>query len=705
MKKVYIEVSKFNLQAYTELYETIPKLFVDVELTQQAQVADYQIFLTAEEGIQKPWESISEQSFHISCTDGHTLYIQAGSASALFWGVCELTAMWGVMHLVSGDHYPEKKQAFYLPEGDWNFAPRQRIREWRVISDFLSGGEGRTLEGQKKLIRQLARMKANSIRIDIWLSTPFLDYSIMQDGQLFEKKGGLLHCAQIFEVQEDSLSAQFVKPTKCFTNPEWQDCTDDDEISRRAHKYIAEIIQLAKEFDMRVSLSFEPFDYPTHFAPLLDNPVEVNQLGGQRVGEGKNILGEKSLRLVNMVFDAVLTQYPQADVFVVAMPEHARDSGDYQQAVDYLDQRFHICEKYDIEKMLVEDDTQKMALFGDGRSQREGRMNLQLITGLHKVFEKTGILEKLTAMGKRVSVAAGVVTPVMIPVYLDVLAPDIELIASSYTAARNEKCLHAYDYLRADHATMMQVLTFEDDNIGGGYQTQHSSLSRLLDFNIEHGICGYMTRFWPTGDLDEMGYCLSEASWKPMSISEVLPVFLKKFYGSQAKNVEYAMSAAQGSTVLLDALLIDFLFQCNNRLVWHIGAGKEGRDDTPLLMDVALGYTEAECLLRKAAAAADITNDARQRLEYLAMRMYFTTQMLYQRRFISQGNQCLRDGKVDEAEALYQQGLNAALLGLKALAAGARDDNDVGNLVVNEHLFITEAEVKMKKVLANARAK
>lgn len=696
MKRIYINSTGASHLALSELKEAIVHLFYDVTITETPTDATHTFHFEIKNHTGNTWESNAAQSFHISSNDGKCLTISAGSPIALFWGVCELTAMWGVFHLISGDVYPEKKQKFYLPILEQDFAPRQRIREWRVVSDFLSGGEGRSLEGQLKLLRQLARMKVNGIRLDVFLHTPFLRYSIEDNSVLYEKKGGKLHCKQIFEVRDGSIAAGLTNTTPEYTNPEWDSQDSADEIDRKAHEYLSTIIRTAKYWDMRVSIFFEPFDYPASFAPLLETPTGAEQLGGDRVCEGGDILGAKSLRLIKMVFESVWTQYPEADVYAAATPEHGRNAAGYEHALTWLDARYQICKKYDIEKMLLESDTMQIIPGGEERGRREGKMVLQLITALYHILEQSDLYSKLTGMGKRITINAGVVAPVMLPVYADILQPGMELIAQSYTASRTEKALHAYDTLDASSITMLQALSLSDDNIGSVFQMELRSLSRLLDFNIEHGISGYMTRFWPTGDLDEIGYCLSEASWKDVSMIDVMPTFLNRFFGSQSKNVGYAFSVAEQATLLLDASHISYAFQFNQLMTSKIGINEQLMDDAQY--HALLGYAEAEALLLKAASATDITESAKKRLHYLANRMYFSQSLIYQRKYIDLGNAYLQQNQPDQAKVQFDKCLAVIETALQRVASAVWDDNDLASVVIYEHLCINEVNDKLKTI-------
>ncbi len=107
MKAIYIQFPDICRFAFDELRESISRLFSEVILTETPDSADLIIHLQCEVSTEPIWESAVAQTFRISCPNGRELTISAGSPAALFWGVCELTAKWGVFHLISGDVYTD----------------------------------------------------------------------------------------------------------------------------------------------------------------------------------------------------------------------------------------------------------------------------------------------------------------------------------------------------------------------------------------------------------------------------------------------------------------------------------------------------------------------------------------------------------------------------------------------------------------------
>ena len=92
-----------------------------------------------------PMPHLSDQGFLLrktTCLKKPAMAIVGGSPAALLWGVYELVERYGVTYLLGGDVYPEKRQAFYVPEINQVFEPTFKARWFKTMGDFAMGMEG-----------------------------------------------------------------------------------------------------------------------------------------------------------------------------------------------------------------------------------------------------------------------------------------------------------------------------------------------------------------------------------------------------------------------------------------------------------------------------------------------------------------------------------------------------------------------------------
>lgn len=693
MSKLNICCSDSCAMSREELRNAINLLFDDITYCTHEE-AEFHIVLKLE-GFKSAWGRVDEQSFKIA-TKGTTVCISAQSPMAVFWGVCELKERWGVLHTLSGDVYPEKKQIFYLPQINEVFTPRQEIREWRILCDFLTGGEGRSLSEQKQLLRQLAKLKNNSIKCDLWTFPPFLSYSCINPvtEEMIEKKGGFLHCCQKFPVKKGSISARYTEVTERYTNPDFRDCKTDEELTAVAQAYVAEIIKTAKEYDMRVVMMFMPFDYPAQFAPMLDQPKQVRQLGDKMVCEGGDVCGEKSLFMVNLIFDTVLEKYPESDVFCVSFPEISRSSNSFENAIAYLDECFGISEKYDLKKILAYKDEMLVTPGETSRSEIEGKMNLELIAALYKSLELSGIDKKIFKLGKTISMCCCATTPHLLPLYKELLKDGYELYGQMYTCDHNSRTLHTYDYADFSRKSIMHVLTLQDDNVGSIVQSQMQGFSRVFDFNIRHGVRGFSTRFWPQGDLDEMACAISTASWKDVRVSDAIIEWYLRIYGNAADAVKDAMEEVEKLTSVLCVTDIGATFPTNKHVSDLIGTKYLSVSNG--IKHAIVGFLEAKAIMENALGVEGLTLYAKKRLRYFIGRFEFSEKILQTMHQITLGNKKLAAEDIKGAKDEYRKAMEMAKRGLKALGEVAYNDNDIANIAIYEAICIHEVADRLE---------
>jgi|GEM_PF-3336684 len=633
---------------------------------------------------------LNEQHYRLNGTDGGGLRLSGGSAAALLWAVYELAEQWGVVYTLQGDIYPECPLADIVPELNRTYKPRQKLRSWRLMSDLYFGSPSWSLDRQRELIGQLAKLRYNGVYLSLWPHQPFLDYEA--DGVV--KTTAVFNFGNEVPIDEHNIGRELLPAGEQFVSPAFAGCRTSRDRHEAGAAYLNAVIARARFFGMHVCISIQPFDFPREFAVLLERPMPVRQLGDLCVAEGGNPLHEAHLRLLRAQFSAVIDTYSGVDEIEIGLPEHGRHSESLEALWDELDSKHRLSSRHDVQAALYDQETGQLAPGGQERVVSEGKMTLGLLGLLHKTLDESGIAGLLRARGIRLSLRAGLSCPALLPVVADALWEGATLrIMTGYASSLAVRNLRVLKRLRGGAARIEQIITLQDDNIGAFPQLCASSVARLLEYGCEQAWDGYVTRFWMTGELDPLAVQLSRLSWEDDTIrASSYGRFALSVYGESAGlPAVLAFRLVEDATLLLDMQLAG-LFP-----VPQVVAGKVGGGDDALLpvYSHALNlYEEARSLFIRAGDSAP-GREGREHLRYWRSRMAFAVGVLRGFAQLCTGNRHYQSGDHDRAASAYRQMLEQFRLAVRSIAACARDDSDKAALAVYYHLLIREVEEKL----------
>lgn len=635
--------------------------------------------------------ALSQQGFYLRRLSDTSFLILGGSDIAVLWAVYELAERWGVVHTLHEDVFPCGKTGLWLPDVDKAYEPRQKSRSWRVMNTLLHGPEGWSLRQHRQFIAQLARQKYNGILISIWPQHPFIDFKI--NG--VSKKKGYFHFGMEIPVTADNIGREFLGSGGSFTSPEFQDCVSFEEMYERGRAYISEIISCAKFFGMRVEMAINIFDLPQEYAVLLEKPSDVKQFGALTVAETGDILGKNHIGILRQVFETYLSTYPDVDIFEINLPEHARDMLGFGEAWASLDKRFGLSGRYDIEKLICDPTYNHLAYGGPQRAQDEGRMTFVLLEMLHRLFDATGIFTTAQGLGKKLAVQAGLSCPAIMPAVSEALWPDAHLnIVLGYTASRSARCLNAVDRLNTGKVTVEQIVTLQDDNIGPLPQIATRSIGRLVDFGAEHGWNGFLTRFWPIGDLGPVSHYLAKASWEQTDVQRAYAGYISGMCGAKAvAPMSAALHLLEDATLIMDLNHLCFMFPAGGIMCGNVGKGNTALMDESLWHVKAI-YDEVFTILSKLLTDAPLKGKGREEAAYFSARVEFARSILEGIRLLEQGNGAAGH---DGAGASYREAVACFEKGLNALAGNVRDDSDIAVLAIYYHLLVRETKLRTEE--------
>jgi hypothetical protein len=113
-----------------------------------------------------PLPKLSEQGHAVlsrKYKDRSVLAVVGGSPAATYWAAAELAHQWGVRTMLYGDVDPVVPRDFSVEGFDVVREPLVKSRVWQMDFDSPIGAASWSLADQKKLLRQLARMKFNRL--------------------------------------------------------------------------------------------------------------------------------------------------------------------------------------------------------------------------------------------------------------------------------------------------------------------------------------------------------------------------------------------------------------------------------------------------------------------------------------------------------------------------------------------------------------
>jgi hypothetical protein len=260
------------------------------------------------------WPKLSNQGIYLKSIPPafpkgrDILIVGGGSPVATLWAVHELAERWGVVHLLSGDNFPDEKQLLSLRDFDVLLKPEVDSRTWRTLGEGPESGVSWSLEEQKKLIAQLARLKFNRLDLELHPEQPFLDYSI---GDI-KKNTGVLWQGEELRVDGDTPGRDAFAGAKVFENPDLPNSGTYDQRVAAGVSYVNGIIDAAHGQGMRVGISLAGLEFPLEFkAQLADVKTDVVD---DRLIVGQSSL-ERAAELAGVQLLSARKAFAKADQF------------------------------------------------------------------------------------------------------------------------------------------------------------------------------------------------------------------------------------------------------------------------------------------------------------------------------------------------------------------------------------------------------
>lgn len=633
------------------------------------------------------WPKLSDQGHALKSVafQGRTvLLVGGGSPAATLWAAYEWGGRQGVRYLLSGDVFPAQPKPFSLAGFDVVLEPNLRTRTWRTINDFPIGPESWGLEEQRRVLRQLAKLKFNRVLLSVYAWQPFVDFEF--DG--VKKRTALLWYGWKFRVDGNTPGRAAFKGQKEFANPDFAGKTRYEDLAAAGATLVRGIVEEAHSLGMTAALTTSPLEFPTEFAAVLPGAKTVHQLGSLTIGPGPQQAPDDSrlLELAAAQIDAYLDAYPGLDAVYLSLPEFPDWTEHAPAAWKRLCERAPALGQTSLDALVKSARERPLVASGD-RGEQALRGNVAALDFFHSLLGRL----HLERPGKRVEAVVTNIDPALYPWLGDALPPGTgALHFVDYTARRVARHDALLATVPAAKTPSSLILTLADDNVGVLPQGAGHDIERLLTRLRGLGWDGFSTRYWTIGETDAVLHYISRSSFDGgISLAAAYEDFISPMCGEGvAERVIQALDDVEKATHLIDDNDLGFAFPVPGVLMKHYQA--EGPPPA-WWKEAADLYTHAIDEFLRGHDRAHV--NGRPYLRYMYKKCEFALEYLGAVEALRLAGEARRAGQADVQLAQLEKATEGLYNALSALGEVARDNSDRGVIaVLNEYGYRPVAE-------------
>jgi hypothetical protein len=624
------------------------------------------------------WPDLSDQGHvlrSVGTGNGQSLVVGGGSPVATLWAVYELGHRFGIRYLTTGDVYPADPPQYSLAGFDVVLEPALRHRAWQTIDRFAFGPESWGLEEQRRVLRQLAKLKFNRVVLSMYAWQPFVDFECRG----VRKQSADLWYGGVFPVGGDTAGRAAFHGAAVFDNPDFAGKDAYEERQAAAVALARGVIDTAHELGMTAAISFEPLAFAEEFARVLPDAERVEQWDGRTIGPGaKQSLDDAALReLASAQLRAYADTYPAADAFYLSLGEAPGWRQQYEQAwrklagssppvtLDELFRRAR--EREDI----VPVDQRERVLRG----------NFKALAFLRDLLADEALLAG--AGGRQREVRISSVDPALYGVLDRLLPPGA---AAEYVVADTARRVAAQDELLAEvpasSVPSSLALPLADYHLGLLPQLSTRHAHTLLGRLRESGWEGYCVRCWLPGDLNAELHYLARAAFDPaLAPDAAYDDFITPICGAGlAERVLQGYAMIEQATDLIDEHDPNFGFPLRPLAAPPSDPEFEIEPPPAWWGQVRDLYLNAMNEMYRGITRA--RGGARPVLLYHAKRLEFAFEYLNCIEAVRLAEQARASGNADEQLARLEAAVESMYNALAALGEVARDNSDRGTIAV-----------------------
>ncbi|MAE64546.1 MAG: hypothetical protein CMJ18_09780 [Phycisphaeraceae bacterium] len=577
------------------------------------------------------------------------------------------------------------------------------MRCWRQFSDLATGPAMWSLERHQAVTRQVFKLRFNSIVISLWPQQPFVDFEC---GGIRRQDATMLF-GQKFPVDADTIGVTPGPGERFLDNPEFLGAETYEDMLAAGRRLLGGILDQAQALDMHTMIGLQPFEFPVEFRPLLDTPTrEGIQLGGRTCAERGDLRHPGHMALVQAHLDAYLHQWSRVDELTLVMPEFPKADSAYRDAWEALDRKFGVASVMSLDQLIAE--SSGLTPGGRERADREMKSAVSMLHFLDGFFEQSGILERGAAADTKFTISLAVTTAPLFKVIDRVLPPGVGVEnVLEYTASRAVRRMHYMEDLDATRVGALLDVTLQDDNGGWLPQVATQSVHLLLRQAQRLGWRGFVTRYWPVGDLDPAVACLARSAWDAdLTPATVYEDHFDHVFGPRATaDMCRVMRLLEDATILLDLDLFYFLFP----VLGIMGVPLERTEPTPeALTHVRAMYEQCRRILLRQGDRLEAPSAA-ERLEYMVGRLEFSIGAMTDWELLADGAAAFRAAPDADDEAAsrppaeiahdcFRRAIESGEAALRAAARAARPA-DRPLLIAYYHLLVREVRELTSKMM------
>jgi hypothetical protein len=318
--------------AAQELVAQFKKLFdVSVVLTDHIPEKHQNLVLVGGPGKNKAtrevigdsWPKLTDQGFILRSFaqgDRRGVIVAGDRPAATFWAVCELGHRFGIRYLLREDIYPAK-QPLMLSDLDVLMEPEIKLRSWNTLGDGVTGPESWSAADQKKLLRQLAKMKFNQVVLSVRPWQPYFNHQFRG----MSRRSATLWRGEKYPIPRDAPGRTAFGTTDSFVNSDFAGTQTHDEITAAGIKHVRGIISAAQRFGMSVGLELSPLEFSREFKRAIPDLVAIPGTNNLAVHPGPGLQpNDAALReLVAAQLRAAVETFADIDTLYFTLPEAA----------------------------------------------------------------------------------------------------------------------------------------------------------------------------------------------------------------------------------------------------------------------------------------------------------------------------------------------------------------------------------------------
>ena len=674
----------------------------------------------AELGVSHRWPSTSEQSIVLKDLAGHgrpVYLVGGGSPQATLWAVYELVERFGVRYLLSGDVFPDPPGTFALPELDEHIQPVFPDRIWRLMNDEPHGPEMWSLDENRRVLDQLAKLKVSGIYLSTYPSHPFVHYEFRG----VQKSTATLNYGLKYPIDNDCIGREQFGDVTEFINPEFRHCRTYEEWIETGQHFAHAVFAHAKSRGMRVGIGFSLTDVPQEFkehfhewSPATDDrrgergKTDFARLGVVTVGTPpqnrsfQDVDNPVLLELSELLVKTHLDTYPELDFVLVGSAEFRNSVTGYERCWAHLDEKYHIESIAPLDGILHS--AHARYYHGEGRAERELKADIEFLYFVDKLFVEHRLLERLGR--PELPVMMWEITRELYPVLDRTLpsnfGPTCLIDYNMSLALPQIEALAPLKDAEIDHYVTISI---QDDMQSLLVSSEGARIEKFLEAMRRYGFGGWTSRYWSIGDLDHSTLYLARASWDgSLTLAKAYDDYIRTLCGEaclpemrEALRLLEDNSATQDVDLFAVGFPYPSLMRGHFEMARHFAGAQQEREQ---LLECRDNYVRASQLIR--AALGKARPEARGRLEYLIGRLttcalFLETAYTVERAgFAYRAAQEAREARdpdaltrsMNRAAELLKRSVDLARRCAQAQADNIRDESDLGLLAaMNQYMY------------------